>query len=171
MRPHYSVLLLASLSLTMAQQPAAKDAWDTTQTRGKTRNVSFTTDEGTWMSVDASPDGKWLLFDLLAHIYRVPAAGGEAECLTQASGAALNFHPRYSPDGKSIAFVSDRSGQNNLWIMNSDGSQPHAVFANKDVRVFEPAWTPDGEFVIVRRANVANRAGGGAGLWMYHRMA
>src|SRR5438445_442844 len=150
MRHHHLVLLLATLSFAMAQSPVAKEAnaWDTTQTRGKTRNVSFTTDEGTWMSVDVSPDGKWLVFDLLAHIYRVPVAGGQAECLTQSSGAALNFHPRYSPDGKSIAFVSDRSGQNNLWLMNADGSQPRAVFANKDVRVFEPAWTPDGEFII-----------------------
>ncbi len=154
----------------MAQTPSAREsAWDTTQTRGKTRNVNFTTQEGTWMSVDISPDGQWIVFDLLAHIYRVPAAGGEAECLTQSSGAALNFHPRYSPDGKSIAFVSDRGGQNNLWIMNADGSQPHAVFANKDVRVFEPTWTPDGQFIIVRRANVATRAAGGGGLWMYHK--
>src|SRR5262249_28101447 len=138
------LLLLTSVSVAIAQSPAAnesKDAgWSTTQTRGKTGTISFTTQEGTWISVDISPYGKWIVFDLLAHIYRIPVAGGEAECLTQSSGAALNFHPRYSPDGKSIAFVSDRSGQNNLWIMNSDGSQPRAVFANKDIRVFEPAW-------------------------------
>ena len=170
---HHLVVFTASLSLAMAQSPAAKEArepaWDTTQTRGKTRNINFTTDEGTWMSVDISPDGKSLVFDLLAHIYRVPISGGQAECLTQSSGAALNFHPHYSPDGKSIAFVSDRNGQNNLWIMDADGSHPRAVFSNKDVRVFEPAWTPDGEFIIVRRASVANRAAAGGGLWMYHK--
>ncbi len=168
------VLFLFSLSIGLGQQPAAKEAsWDTTQTRGQTRAVQFTTQEGTWMSVDISPDGKWLVFDLLAHVYRMPVAGGEAECLTQASGAALNFHPRYSPDGKLIAFVSDRGGQNNPWIMNADGTSPRAVFTNKDIRVFEPAWTPDGQFLIVRRANVANRGGGpaagGNGLWMYHK--
>jgi hypothetical protein len=73
--------------------------WDTTQARGKTRDIDFDTNEGTWMSLDVSPDGKWIVFDLLGHIYRVPAAGGKAECLTQDSGVALNMTPRYSPDG------------------------------------------------------------------------
>src|SRR5215471_9760434 len=67
--------------------------WDTTLARGKTRDVDFDTSEGTWMSVDISPDGKWIAFDLLAHIYRIPITGGKAECLTQASGVALNSHP------------------------------------------------------------------------------
>jgi Tol biopolymer transport system component len=172
---HCLPVFLLCIAVAMAQSSGPNDAkepaWDTTQTRGAGRNVSFDTDEGTWMSVDISPDGQWIVFDLLAHIYRVPVAGGQAECLTQSSGAALNFHPRYSPDGKLIAFVSDRSGQNNLWIMNADGSHPRAVFQNKDIRVFEPTWTPDGQFLIVRRTNVASRTGGpaGSGLWMYHK--
>lgn len=164
--------LLALVSLTGFAQPAAAPAaWDTTQARGATRKIDFTTAEGTWMSVDISADGKWIVFDLLAHIYRMPAAGGEAECLTQASGVALNFHPRYSPDGKQIAFVSDRGGQNNLWLMNADGSDPKAVFKDRDIRVAEPAWTPDGQFIFVRRTSVASRGANpaGGGLWMYHK--
>src|SRR5262249_16246566 len=126
-----------------ATRPAAAatdsaDHWDVTKARGTTRDIDFATSEGTWMSVDVSPDGKWVVVDLLAHLYRVPAEGGDAQCLTQDSGVALNFHPRYSPDGLTIAFVSDRQGQNNLWLMNADGSQPRAVFTDKDVRVFEP---------------------------------
>ena len=125
------------------------------------------------MSTDISPDGRWVVFDLLGQIYRVPAEGGTAEALTQGSGVALNFHPRISPDGKTIAFISDRSGQNNLWLMDADGSHPRAVFTDLNVRASEPAWTPDGQFIVVHREAIppSNRPAttGGNGLWMYHR--
>src|ERR1043165_7837277 len=77
--------------------------WDVTLARGKTRDIDFTTSEGPWMSADLSPDRTWIAFDLLGHIYRMPASGGEATVLTQGSGVALNFQPRISPDGKTIA--------------------------------------------------------------------
>ena len=63
--------------------------------KGTPRTIDFTTTEGTLMSVDVLPDGKWIVFDLLGHIYRLPAGGGQAECLTQDSGIALNYHPRF----------------------------------------------------------------------------
>ena len=135
-----------------------------TKARGATRDIDFSTSEGTWMSADLSPDGSWIVFDLLAQVYRVPAEGGEAQCLTQSSGVALNFHPRISPDGTTIAFVSDRQGQNNLWLMNADGSEPRAVFVDKDVRASEPAWSPDGRYIYVHHQDM--RRGGGAGIWI-----
>jgi Tol biopolymer transport system component len=128
------------------------EKWDVTQTRGKTRTIEFTTDEATFESVDISPDGKWVAFDLLGHIYRVSASGGKAECLTQASGAALNYHPRYSPDGRSIAFVSDRKGgQDNLWLMDADGQNPRPVFSDRGSRIRQPAWMPDGKTIVAVR--------------------
>ena len=103
------------------------------------------------MSADLSPDRTWIAFDLLGHVYRMPVAGGEATVLTQNSGVALNFQPRISPDGKSIAFITDRRGQYNLWVMNADGSNPHAIFTELNATALEPAWTPDGNFIIVKK--------------------
>lgn len=144
--------------------------WNVTAARGTTRDIRFTVSEGTFMSVDVSPDGTWLVFDLLAHIYRLPIVGGDATCLTAASGVALNFHPSISPDGRHIAFVSDRAGQNNLWIMDADGANPRSVALDPNVRVFEPTWTPDGEYILVRRMELGDeRRPTKTGLWMYHK--
>ena len=149
-----------------------RSQWDVTQPRGVTREIDFTTSEGTRMSVDLSPDGTWVAFDLLGHVYRMPVAGGEAEALTQSSGVALNFQPRISPDGKSIAFITDRRGQYNLWVMNADGSDPRPVFTDPNITAVEPAWTPDGNYLVVRRATRGGGGGdggGGNGLWIYHK--
>ena len=62
--------------------------------QGKTRVIDFETDEGTWMSVDISPDGEWIIFDLLGHVYKIPSKGGDAVSLTENSGGAVNYHPR-----------------------------------------------------------------------------
>lgn len=150
-------------------QGAASAAWDTTLARGVTREIAFTTTEGTWMSVDISRDGQWIVFDLLGHVYRVATAGGQAECLTQNSGVAVNFHPRFSPDGQTIAFISDRGGQNNLWLMDAGGANPRVVHQHRDLRASEPVWTPDGRFIVVRRQSVSPAAEGGSGLFMYSR--
>jgi len=143
------VVLLALLAGPAAAQPAGD--WSVTQARGKTRVIDFTVDQGTYLSVDLAPDGQWLVFDLLGHIYRLPVTGGTAENLTAASGIALNYHPRISPDGREIAFVSDRGGQDNLWVMGADGSNPRQLFADDDSRAAEPAWTPDGQAILISR--------------------
>jgi Tol biopolymer transport system component len=123
-------LVLTLLAAARASAQGTPPSWDVTQPRGATREIAFTTTEGTWMSVDLAPDGQWLAFDLLGHVYRLPANGGEATALTQNSGIAINMHPRISPDGSLIAFISDRRGQNNLWLMNADGTNPRPVFTD-----------------------------------------
>lgn len=103
------------------------------------------------MSLDLSPDGQWIAFDLLGHIYRMPVAGGTATAITQNTGVALNFDPAISPDGRSIAFISDRGGQNNVWVMRADGNGARVVLTDKETRFVDPAWAPDGKSLVAVR--------------------
>src|SRR4051812_3281422 len=114
-----------------------------------TRQAAFTTDEGTWMSLDVSPDGKTLVFDLVGDLYTLPIAGGKATRIT--SGTGFDGQPRFSPDGKSIVFVSDRSGYENLWSVEPSGANPRAITKDKDAQYISPAWTPDGKYIVVSR--------------------
>jgi Tol biopolymer transport system component len=167
------VLGLALMPSALAAQAtgATSQEWDVTQARGQARVVDFTTEEGTWLSVDVSPDGSWMVFDLVGHVYRAPTSGGgEAVSLTQDAGVSMNYMPRISPDGRTIAFVSDRKGQANLWIMDADGANPKAVFTDRNVRASLPAWTPDGEYIVFKRSPVGSgSAAGSGGIWMIHR--
>jgi len=113
--------------------------------------LKFTTDEGTWLSLDVAPDGRTIVFELLGDIYTIPIEGGKATRLT--SGQSFDAQPHFSPDGKSIAFVSDRSQADNLWLMNADGSHPHALTRDTDQRYQSPTFTPDGKYVVASRGN------------------
>jgi Tol biopolymer transport system component len=131
------------------------------------RRIEFTTDEGTWISLDISRDGKTILFELLGDLYTVPLEGGDAVGIT--SGMAFDSQPRYSPDGSHLAFVSDRDGAENVWIANSDGSNPKQLSEEEQCLFVSPSWTPDGKYVFV------TRMAPGSGIWdlseeiwMYH---
>src|SRR5687768_484927 len=89
------------------------------------RDVSFTTSEGTWMSLDVSPDGKTVAFDLLNDIYVMPAEGGVATVIH--SGPAIQRSPHFSPDGKALLYLSDETGADNIWVSALDGSQPRQL--------------------------------------------
>jgi Tol biopolymer transport system component len=113
------------------------------------RTLRFTTDEGTWMSLDVSPDGQRIVFDLLGDLYTIPIAGGQATRVTQ--GMSWDGMPRWSPDGRSIAFVSDRDGTDNLWVVAPDGSGLRKLTSEVDHTLSSPAWSPDGNYLVVRR--------------------
>jgi Tol biopolymer transport system component/imidazolonepropionase-like amidohydrolase len=113
--------------------------------------IKFTTNEGTWMSLDVSPDGKTIVFDLLGDIYTLPIGGGVAKRII--GGMSFESQPKFSPDGKTIAFLSDRSGAENLWISKTDGTEPKAVTKDKKAMFVSPAWTADGNYIIVSKSD------------------
>ena len=127
------------------------------------RHVEFDTSEGTWMSLDLSPDGRTIVFDLLGDLYSLPVDGGKARRLT--SGLAFDSQPVYSPDGASIAFLSDRSGAENVWVAHADGSQPRQVSLRDDYDTFvSPEWSADGRTIYVSHHRADQNA---FELWSY----
>ncbi|WP_128546790.1 amidohydrolase family protein [Larkinella soli] len=165
MNRNLTLALALSAALTAAAQKPA-GPWDVSTPRGPFREVSFRTNEGTWMNLDISPDGREIVFDLLGDLYTIPIAGGEARLLS--GGPALEVQPRYSPDGKRISFTSDRGGGDNIWTMNRDGSGLRQI-TNEDFRLLNNAvWTPDGQYLVARKHFTSRRSLGAGELWLYH---
>ena len=98
-------LLLFTLFTTTSLFAQDKKKWDVNNPEGPYKSFSFSVDEGTWMNVDVSPDGKLIAFDLLGDIYTMPIEGGQATCIR--SGLAMEVQPRFSPDGEQLLFTSD----------------------------------------------------------------
>ncbi|WP_414653974.1 amidohydrolase family protein [Hyalangium sp.] len=155
----------------MPPPPGSPDAgtpdWNVNAPNAPSTEVAIDATEGTWMSVDVSPRGDELVFDLLGDLYTLPITGGEAQELTH--GIAWDMQPRYSPDGKSIAFTSDRGGGDNLWVMRRDGSDPQAVTQEKFRLLNSPAWSPDGQYLLGRKHFTSKRSLGAGEIWLYHR--
>jgi Tol biopolymer transport system component len=113
------------------------------------RKVEFDTDEGTWISVDAGPDGG-LVFELMGDLYALDAKGGLARPITH--GLPFDTQPAISPDGAFLAFVSDRSGSDNLWIAGRDGSGARELTAFEGAEELSSvAWSPDGKTLYASR--------------------
>lgn len=126
------------------------------------RTLSGTFTEGSWISLDVSPDGQLIVFDFLGDLYTMPFSGGQATSLTR--GMAFDGQPRFSPDGQSVVFVSDRSGGDAVWTVSLDGADTTRITRGERSAFQSPEWTPDGDYIV------ATRQGPGQGkLWMYHR--
>ncbi len=161
--PVVALLLAALMPVHLFAAPGAST--DTTK-KGlplqQARTARFTTTTGTWISLDVSPDGQTIVFDLLGDLYTVPIVGGQATPLTR--GLAHDMQPRYSPDGKWIVFVSDRSGDDNVWLLSADGRDTVQLTTGEDNSYLSPDFTPDGNYVVVSKSTVF----GLEKLWLYH---
>lgn len=147
-RPARNLLTAVSLAVALA---AIADEHDDKRLplEGGTTTLSFDTSEGSWMSLDVTPDGEAIVFDLLGDLYTLPIGGGRATRIT--SGLGFDSQPRVSPDGRWIAFVSDRNGADNLWIARIDGSDAKRVSDEKHWGIISPAWLPDSRYVVATR--------------------
>ena len=175
MKKFFTLLALCAIGLTSLrgqEKPAPDDTAKPAEgfALKTAETIEFTTDEVTWMQVDVSPDGRTILFDLLGDLYTMPIGGGEATRIM--GGLSFESQPTWSPDGKTIAFLSDRSGVENLWIADANGSNPRAV--SKDGRTSDrpqimvsPSWTPDGNYIVVSKSRPPEP--GTFSLFMYHR--
>jgi imidazolonepropionase-like amidohydrolase/Tol biopolymer transport system component len=134
--------LLAWPTGTAAQQSSE---WSIEQsTAPETFSLEYVAEEGTWMSLDVSPDGSRIVFDLLGHIYEMGIGGGDARPLT--SGRSWNAFPRYSPDGSRIAFTSDREGTDDVWVLDRASGEMENI-SDKPNNVWGPSWSRDGRHI------------------------
>ncbi len=162
-----AALACAAFNSHAAAKKDEPPAWDVAAAHGPTKKIAFSTEEGTWMDLDVSPDGRRIVFDLLGDLYVLPIDGGDAKLIS--GGPAFDVQPRFSPDGMEIAFTSDRGGGNNLWRMAVDGSAPVQISKEKFRLMNNPVWTPDGQYLIARKHFTGERSLGAGELWMFHR--
>jgi imidazolonepropionase-like amidohydrolase/Tol biopolymer transport system component len=147
-------------------KPADKPKWDVNHPPGPKATVQIDTRTGTWMSVDVSPDGQRLVFDLLGDLYTLPIAGGEARPLTHS--IAWEMQARWSPDGRRIAYISDAGGGDNVWVMNADGTDAKPVTTENFRLLYTPTWSPDGQYIAARKHFTGTRSLGSGEIWLYH---
>ncbi len=157
--------LAAATSKPKDDKKPEEKKWDVASPPGEWTSVPIDTTETTWSNLDVSPDGKTVVFDMLGDLYTIPIEGGEAKALTE--GIPWDTEPRYSPDGKKVAFVSDRGGADNLWVVNADGSSPRAVTEEKEHLVHNPWWSADGEFLVAKKDFTSTRSIPAGEIWLF----
>lgn len=134
-----AIFLLAVPSDVFAQSSAVET------TRAGARTIEFTTTEVTEADVTVSPDGQWLIFTMLGHLFRLPVTGGSTEQLT--FGPYYDTDAVFSPDGTRVALVSDRDGsEGNIFVLELAAGQITQV--THEPWAARPAWTPDGHAIV-----------------------
>lgn len=142
----------ATTSDDPADSPAAQDGVADKLPLQADRVLSLTLNEATWLSLDVASYGQRMVIEVLGDLYELDIDGGLARPLTQ--GMAFDTQPAYSPDGQSIAFVSDRGGSDDLWLLASDAAEPRKLSATgKMEELASPTWSPDGKHVVVSKSS------------------
>lgn len=149
-----------------AEEEQQKPDWDVLNPPFDLSTVSINSDQTTWSSLDITPNGKHFVFDMLGDIYISDIKGGEATPLMQ--DFAWNIHPAISPDGKKVAFISDRGGLSNVWLMNIDGSDIKQITKEKYNLIHSPKWSPDGQYIAVSKGIMSSRSIPAGEIWLYH---
>ncbi|XOV78464.1 MAG: amidohydrolase family protein [Aestuariibacter sp.] len=163
-------LALSSAAIYAQEDSAITDEnkeWDVLNPPFELKTLAIETDEVTWSSLDVTPDGKTIVFDMLGDLYQVPMAGGNATPLVE--DFAWNIQPAVSPDGKQVAFISDRGGVSNLWVMNIDGSELKQLSEEKNNLIHSPAWSPDGNYIAAMKGIMSRRSIPAGEIWLYHK--
>ena len=114
-------------------------------------SVQFSTDEATGMDVDVAPDGTTIAFEALGDIYTVPTKGGRAKLLV--GGTSWDTYPRYSPDGRYVAFVSDRAGGSDLWTIALESGKASRITMPAQGTLGPPSWSPTGLWLYAGRVD------------------
>lgn len=171
MKKYYLLLLLSAVCLFANAQDDKKPKADSVKKekpKKKTdlpleaaRRVNIKTTEGTWMSLDVSPDGKTIAFDFMGDIFTMPITGGKPVQFTK--GMAFDSHPKFSPDGTKLLFISDRSGGENIWWFALDKSDSLQLTKGNTEHYQSAEWTPDGNYVVGSRG-IRNFK-----LWLFHK--
>jgi TolB protein len=93
-------------------------------------------------------------FDADWNVFTMAVDGSDIRQLTDASGVA--GMPVYSPDGSRIAFMGERDGVADVWVMDADGSDPVNItdFDDSTLDDYHPTWSPDGEQIAFVRGRV-----------------
>ncbi|QEG39831.1 amidohydrolase family protein [Roseimaritima ulvae] len=182
-RLNAALLLFAVLAATDALADAPAKSWKVASPPGPSKAQPIDVDEGTWLNLDVSPDGQTIVFDLLGDLYLMPIEGADGSKATSGrkpkkltSGVAWDMQPRFSPDGQTIAFTSDRTGKNdkggdNIWRIDVDGKNLTQVTSETYRLLNGPAWSPDGQYIVARKHFTSRRSLGSGEMWMYHRDA
>lgn len=165
-----SVLALAlgaTLSISAnAQEDKNKEEWDVLNPPFSLNEVTINTEQTTWSSLSISPDGSYMVFDMLGDLYKVGMDGGKATALTADFG--WNIEPAISPNGSQIAFISDRGGISNIWVMDSNGENLRQVSKEKNNLIHSPKWSPDGNYLVATKGIMSSRSIPAGEIWMYH---